>query len=128
MNKARHPAATETPSVLVLRSAGAWVYFNAEQIRRQFLDFVTQAEAPVETVVIDCSAVPSIDVTALASLRVFAGAMKRRGIVVRLAELRDDVADFLQGRGAEADLGPIIAHRTIHQWVGASADPWIQTT
>ena len=128
VNKARHPAATETPSVLVLRSAGAWVYFNAEQIRRQFLDFVTQAEAPVETVVIDCSAVPSIDVTALASLRVFAGAMKRRGIVVRLAELRDDVADFLQGRGAEADLGPIIAHRTIHQWVGASADPRDSTT
>ena len=123
VNKARHPAATETPSVLVLRSAGAWVYFNAEQIRRQFLDFVTQAEAPVETVVIDCSAVPSIDVTALASLRVFAGAMKRRGVVVRLAELRDDVADFLQARGAEADLGPIIAHRTIHQWVAASAGP-----
>ena len=72
---------------------------------------------------IDCSAVPTIDVTALASLRVFAAAMKRRGIVVRLADLRDDVADFLQSRGAEADLGPIIAHRTIHQWVGASVRP-----
>ena len=128
VNKARHPARNETPSVLVLRSAGAWVYFNAEQIRRRFLDFVTQAEAPVETVVIDCSTVPSIDVTALASLRVFAGAMKRRGIVVRLAELRDDVADFLQGRGAEADLGPIVAHRTIDQWVAASADPRDSTT
>ena len=31
VNKARHPAATETPSVLVLRSAGAWVYFNANK-------------------------------------------------------------------------------------------------
>lgn len=109
--------------MLVLRSAGAWVYFNAEQIRRRFLEFVEQAEAPVETVVIDCSTVPAIDITALASLRAFASAMKRRGIAVRLAELRDDVADFLQRRGAEADFGPIVAHRTIHQCAAASASP-----
>jgi MFS superfamily sulfate permease-like transporter len=120
VNKARYSAAEEKPSVLVLRSAGAWVYFNAEQIRRRFLEFVEQAEAPVETVGIDCSTVPAIDVTALASLRAFAGAMKRRGIAVRLAELRDDVADSLRSRGAEADLGPIVAHRTVDQWVAPS--------
>jgi MFS superfamily sulfate permease-like transporter len=119
VNKARYLAARETPSVLVLRSAGAWVYFNAEQIRRQFLDFVSQAELPVETVVIDCSVVPTIDVTALATLRTFAAAMKRQGIAVRLAELRDDVADSLRRRGAEADIGPIVAHRTVDQWVAA---------
>ncbi|MGZ5910272.1 MAG: SulP family inorganic anion transporter [Reyranella sp.] len=119
VNKERYPTAEETPSVLVLRSAGAWVYFNAEQIRRRFLDFVAQAETPVETVVIDCSTVPAIDMTALASLRAFAGAMKRRGITVQLAELRDDVADFLHSRGAEGDLGPIVAHRTVDQLVAA---------
>jgi len=105
--------------VLVLRTAGGWVYFNAEQIRRQFLEFVSQAQAPVETVVVDCSVVLTIDVTALASLRAFAAAMKRQGIAVRLAELRDDVADSLRRRGAEADLGPIVAHRTVDQWVAA---------
>jgi SulP family sulfate permease len=120
VNKARYPAAEETPSILVLRSAGGWVYFNAEQIRRRFVEFVEQAEVPVETVVIDCSTVPAIDMTALASLRAFAIAMKRRGISVRLAELRDDVADFLRSRGAEADLGPIVAHRTVDQWAAAS--------
>jgi MFS superfamily sulfate permease-like transporter len=120
MNKARHPAAQEIPSVLVVRSAGAWVYFNAEQIRRQFLDLVSQAGA-IRTVVIDCSATPTIDMTALTSLQAFAGAMKGRGIAVRLAELRDDVADSLRRRGAEADLGPIVAHRTVDQWVAASA-------
>jgi hypothetical protein len=30
---------------------------------------VSQAQAPLETVVVDCSVVPTIDVTALASLR-----------------------------------------------------------
>jgi sulfate permease, SulP family len=63
-----------------------------------------------------------IDMTALASLRAFAVAMKRRGIAVRLAELRDDVADFLRLRAAEGDLGPIVAHRTVDQWVAASTD------
>jgi MFS superfamily sulfate permease-like transporter len=75
---------------------------------------------PIETVVIDCSPVPAIDLTALASLRAFAVAMKRRGIAVRLAGLRDDVADFLRSRAAEADLGPIVAHRTVDQWVAVS--------
>jgi sulfate permease, SulP family len=70
--------------------------------------------------VIDCSTVPAIDMTALASLRAFAVAMRRRGIVVRLAELRDDVADFLRSRAAEVDLGPIVAHRTVDHWVAAS--------
>ena len=69
---------------------------------------------------IDCSTVPVIDVTALASLRALAGALKRRGIAVRLAELHDDVADSLRRRGADADLGPIVAHRTVDQWVAAS--------
>ena len=122
VNKERYPTAEETPSVLVLRGVGAWVYFNAEQIRRRFLELVEQAKAPVETVVIDCATVPAIDLTALASLRAFANAMRRRGTAVRLAELRDDVADFLRSRGAEADLGPIIAHRTVDQWVTASAE------
>jgi MFS superfamily sulfate permease-like transporter len=80
---------------------------------------VSQTQAPLETVVVDCSVVPTIDVTALASLRAFAATMKRQGIAVRLAELRDDVADSLRRRGAEADLGPIVAHRTVDQWVAA---------
>jgi hypothetical protein len=48
--------------------------------------------------------------------------MKRQGIAVRLAELRDDVADSLRRRGAETDLGPIVAHRTVDQWVAARID------
>jgi MFS superfamily sulfate permease-like transporter len=113
----RHPAASTTPSVLVVRSAGAWVYFNAEHIRRQFLELVSQAETPVRTVVVECSMVPEIDVTALGSLRAFAHTLKRKGIALRLAELRDDVADSLRHRGAEDDLGAISAHETVEQCV-----------
>jgi MFS superfamily sulfate permease-like transporter len=122
VNKARNPTAQETPSVLVLRSAGGWVYFNAEQIRRRFLELVSQAETPVATVVIDFSAVPTIDVTALASLRTFARTLKQEGTALRLAGLHDALADSLRRRGAEADLGPIIAHWTVDQWLAANVE------
>jgi SulP family sulfate permease len=121
VNKARYPMAETPSSVLVLRSLGAWVYFNAEQVRRHFLELVAEADAPLKMVIIDCSGVPTIDVTALASLRSFAGAMRRQGIAVRLAELRDDVAEALRRRGAEVDIGPIVAHRTIDQWVAVGS-------
>jgi high affinity sulfate transporter 1 len=128
VNKARHPEAEDIPSVLVLRSAGGWVYFNAEAVRRRFLDLVLQAQSPIRVVVIDCSMVSSIDITAQASLRSFAVVLKRRGIVLRLAELRDDVVDTLRHRGVEDDLGPILVHQTIEAWVAESAHlregPW----
>lgn len=118
VNQARHAEASGTPGVVVLRSAGAWVYFNAEAIRRGFLGLVDEADGTVGTVVIDCSMVPLVDVTALASLRSLSRTLKQRGISLRLAELRDDVCDSLCRRGAEADLGPLAAHRTIDDCVG----------
>ena len=113
VDRARHPGVTEAPSALVLRNAGSWVYFNAEPVRRGFLELIAQTPSPPKTVVIDCSMVPTIDVTALASLRALASALARQGIALRLAELRDSVADFLRRRGAEQDLGPIAAHLTV---------------
>ena len=73
-------------------------------------------------VVVDCSMVPAIDVTALGSLRAFAQALKRGGIALRLAELRDDVADSLRRQGGEADLGTIAAHETIDRCIERQAD------
>ena len=117
VDRERHPEAIPTASVLVLRATGAWVYFNAEEIRRQFLALVEAADPLPRLVVIDCYTVPSIDLTALASLRSFAAAMQRRDIAVRLAELSDDLAGALRARGAEAVVGPIVAHRGVDRCV-----------
>jgi SulP family sulfate permease len=43
VNRARHPEATQAPGALVIRSAGAWFYFNADHIRRQIFDLLNQA-------------------------------------------------------------------------------------
>jgi MFS superfamily sulfate permease-like transporter len=118
----RHATASGIPNVLVVRSAGAWVYFNAEQIRRRFLELVSQAGPSVKLVVVDCSMVPTIDVTALGSLRAFAQALKRQGIALSLAELRDDLAESLLRLKGETDLGTIAAHKTIDQCIDRHVD------
>jgi len=115
VNRERLTDAEGVPGALVLRSAGAWVYFNCEHIRRQILETVGQAAPAVHTVVIDCSMVPTIDITASASLRGLAKALAAREAKLHLAELRDDVVDRLRAHGVEADLGPIAPHRSIEQ-------------
>ncbi len=105
--------ADDTPGAVVARSAGAWVYFNADHIRRQIVDLVEHADGPIRTVVLDCSMVPSIDFNAASSLCDLAKTLAARGILLQLAELRDDVMDELRARDSETTLGLLVAHKTI---------------
>jgi MFS superfamily sulfate permease-like transporter len=118
VDRARYPDAGAIPGALVIRSAGAWLYINADHIRRRVLDLIDGAPADLKIVVLDLSIVPAIDTTAGAALRALAKALKRRGIAVELAQLHDDVLENLRAIGAEEDLGPIAAHRTIEDCLG----------
>ncbi len=119
VNCERLEAGDETPGALVLRSAGAWFYFNAEHIRRRILELVERAPGSVRVVVLDCSTIPTIDLNASTSLRALSRAIKARGATLHLAELRDDIAEELRKSRAEDDIGPIVAHRTIEQCLAA---------
>jgi high affinity sulfate transporter 1 len=121
VSRARYPEATEAPGALVIRSAGAWYYFNAENIRRQILDLLSRASPGITTVVIDFSLVPAVDVTAAGVLRGLARSLKARDIAVKLAGLRDDVRENLTAVGSEMDLGPVPAHRSIEDCVRQEA-------
>jgi high affinity sulfate transporter 1 len=120
VDRARYPDAGGIPGALVIRSAGAWLYFNADHIRRRVLDLIDNAPADLKIVVLDLSIVPAIDTTAGAALRALAKALKRRGIALALAQLHDDVLENLHAIGAEEDLGPIAAHRTIEDCLGGA--------
>jgi MFS superfamily sulfate permease-like transporter len=113
VNRARYPNARDPLGAIVIRSPGAWLYFNAEHIRRSVLDMVANAPDGTRLLVIDCSIVPRIDTTAGTTLRVLARSLKARGIRIALAGLRDDVLENLKAVGAEEDLGPIAPHRSI---------------
>jgi high affinity sulfate transporter 1 len=113
VNRERYPDARDPSGALVVRSAGGWFYFNSDHIRRRINDLVEAAPEGVRTVVIDCSIVPYIDTTAATALRVLSRKLKAQDIAITLAELRDDVRERLKAAGAEQDLGPIVAHRSI---------------
>jgi high affinity sulfate transporter 1 len=113
VNRARYPNARDPLGAIVIRSPGAWLYFNAEHIRRSVLDMIANAPDGMRLLVIDCSIVPRIDTTAGTTLRVLARSLKARGIRIALAGLRDDVLENLKAVGAEEDLGPIAPHRSI---------------
>ncbi len=115
VNRARYSGTVPTPGALVIRSAGAWLYFNAEFIRRHILDLVDRAAEPIRVVVIDFNLTPFVDVSAGTALRGLARALHERGAVVELAELRDDVVENLAAVDAARDIGAIAAHRTIDQ-------------
>lgn len=113
VNRARNPDAGDRPGALVVRAAGAWLYFNAEYVRRRIIDLIDSAPEQVTTVVLDFSSVPAVDITAGTVLRALARTLKDRDVALELAELRDGVVEGLKVVGAEHDLGPIVAHRTI---------------
>jgi len=113
VNRDRYAGAVDPPGTLVVRSAGSWFYFNADYIRNHINNLVEAAPPGLRVVVIDCSIVPHIDTTAGMALRVLARRLKGQGIVIVLAELRDDVLENLKAIGADEDLGPIAAHRSI---------------
>jgi sulfate permease, SulP family len=122
VSRARNPGASGTPDALVVRSASAWLYFNADHIRRQILDKIDRSPAEIRILVLDFSTALSIDITAGAILRALARTLKQRGITVELAELRDEVVENLKSVGAEEDLGSVVAHRTIEECLAGRKD------
>lgn len=116
VNRERVAGTQDTPGALVLRVAGAWVYFNSEHIRRRVLDEVERAPGTLRVVVLDCSMVPAIDITACAGLQSLTRSLAARGIKLQLAELRDDVVEHLQANGVAA-----VAHRSIEECLTAAA-------
>jgi SulP family sulfate permease len=113
VNRERLATVDDIPGVLIARTAGAWVYFNADHIRHHILDLVDHAASPVRTVILDCSMVPNVDFNAASTLCNLSKSLATRGTRLQLAELRDDVVDELRSRGIETALGPLTAHKTI---------------
>lgn len=104
-------------NIMVIRTGGAWVYFNADFIRRQIVDLVRASIVPVKTVILDCSMVPVIDYNARASLGMLVKSLAAQGIALHLAELRSEVVASLRSAGMAEALGTLEPHRTIESFL-----------
>lgn len=103
------------PGLLVLRTYGPWLYFNAGYIRDRIRRLLDEAPAEPEIVVIDFSASPVLDVQAMETLEKIRTDLEARGIQLRLARLYDETAKRLR---KNANLPANFAtHESIHDIV-----------
>ncbi len=90
----RAPEAETVPGLVIVRWDEELFFANASHFRDQVLSLVEAAEEP-RAVLIDASAITSIDVTAADMLRTLIGDLEERGVAVLAARTRGPLRDMV---------------------------------
>jgi MFS superfamily sulfate permease-like transporter len=113
LNRALHPGIVGIPGALILRTPVAWVYFNADHLRRMVLDLLGKSPEKIAVVILEFSMVPAVDVTAAAALKMLARTLRARGVALEIADMRDEVAADLRANDVGDDVDTLEPHRSI---------------
>jgi sulfate permease, SulP family len=112
-NVTRYRTRTD-PRVAVIRVDGPLTFANASRVGDLLRGLAAERPA-LETVVLDCSAIPSLDSTGASALARAIADLEAGGIALYLATVRGPVRDTLRRAGAWAGL-----ERRVHQDVPAA--------
>ena len=86
-----HPDATEVPGLLVYRYDSPLFFANAEDFTVRALAAVDAAAVPVRWFVLNTEAIVEVDLTAADALEDLRAELVRRGVVVALARVKEDL-------------------------------------
>ena len=103
----RHPENERIPGALLLRPGASLVYFNADFVHEAVLARLAAETVPVDRVVLDLSAVPSVDLAGTSMLAALYDELAERRVALRLAEAHGPVRDSLRAAGAAERFAPI---------------------
>lgn len=103
----RHPDNQPVPGVLIFRSEGSIVYFNADHVRETVLQRVAESSPRPTVVICDLSAAPILDSAGAHMLRTLDNDLWAQGIVLHIVEARSAVRDRLRTEGFENREGRI---------------------
>ena len=92
----RYPQARRVPGLVLFRWDAPLFFANAEQFHQRVLDAVAESPTEVKRIVIAAEPVTSIDVTSADMLDELEAHLKKSGIELRFAELKDPVKDKLK--------------------------------
>ncbi len=108
-----HPENTREPGVLVVRSEGAIVYFNADHVRDRIVEMLRERKEPPRLVVLFMGSAPFVDLTGAELLIDLQESLHQQHIDFRLAEVHGQVRMALR-RVGNANIETLaIAHRTV---------------
>jgi sulfate permease, SulP family len=101
----RHADAITFPGLLIWRISGDLFFASVRRVSEE-LKAALAARPQVKRVLLDCSAVNTIDVTAADELLHLVKKLQNQGIVVAFARVRDAIRDDMRLAGIEAIVGP----------------------
>ncbi|GAB3766935.1 SulP family sulfate permease [Nocardioides ginsengisegetis] len=96
---ADYPDARRVPGLLVYRYDSPLFFANAEDFHRRALAAVDANETPVEWFVLNTEAIVEVDITAVDVLENLRAELERRGIVMALARVKQDLRGDLLPTG-----------------------------
>lgn len=99
------PQARTIPGLLIYRYDSPLFFANAEDFRRRALAAVDVQREPVQWFVLNTEANVEVDITALDAVDGLRRELERRGSVLALARVKEDLRDDLDAYGLTASIG-----------------------
>jgi SulP family sulfate permease len=90
-----YPSAEVVPGLMIYRYDSPLFFANAEDFRLRALAAVDKAETPVRWFVLNVEAISEVDITAIDALEQLRAELERRGIVVGIARMKQELKDDL---------------------------------
>jgi MFS superfamily sulfate permease-like transporter len=115
----RYPDARQIPGLVLFRWDAPLFFANAELFKDRVLDAVASAPTAVRWLVVAAEPVTSVDVTASDALVELDEALRKAGVKLVFAELKDPVKDKLRRFGIYETFGDAFFFPTVHAAVDA---------
>jgi sulfate permease, SulP family len=103
----RHPDNEIIDGVLIVRVESAILYFNVENIKEEIWTKINSVTHPIKTVILDLNSSPQVDIAGARFLKKLFVDLKKKKIVLKIAEARSEVRDTLRSENLEDLLGHI---------------------
>ncbi|AOE84324.1 SulP family inorganic anion transporter [Pseudomonas sp. TCU-HL1] len=118
----RYPQARRPPGLVLFRWDAPLFFANAEQFQNCIQEAIAQSPTPVRRVVVAAEPVTSVDVTSADMLVELERWLRKEGIELRFAEMKDPVKDKMLRLGVLEQIGSDVFHPT----VGSAVDAYLE--
>ncbi|MDQ0322834.1 high affinity sulfate transporter 1 [Pararhizobium capsulatum DSM 1112] len=117
----RYPAARRVPGLLIFRWDAPLFFANSELFRQSLTAEIARSPTPVRRVILGAEPITSVDVTAADMLAELESKLRKTGIELRFAEMKDPVKDKLRRFELLEQLGDDSFYPTL----GAAIDAYL---